>query len=404
IINCMLTKVTLQNFFSFGKATTIELNPGVNLLIGINASGKSNFLKALQLLKVGVVEQGLQELIKSWGGWERVGNYGAEKRDSTKLTYEFDFEEIGTFKYTISFGMITDIVSDYTFYILNEELLLKENSADNWLDVIDIKIDGNNYTITGKIRKEFGLSNEVFSYTESRVDTLELMLGQNNWYNPYIIGKLYNSIESMHNYHYFDTSSSSIIRQAKPSGSDRYLFSDGSNLNNVFHHIKNEDLEAYRLIKKEIKNINQRFEDLDMDIDNDGKHYLTFVEDKLRKPISIAHISDGTLYYLILMVVFYNSKRGEALSLDEPERGLHPDMIHSISRAIKHAAADGTQLFIATHSPLLLNDFEIEDVIIFEKDSDNQTCIKTAEDFEDANSDYLLGQLWLNGEIGGKRW
>jgi chromosome segregation ATPase len=49
----MLTKITLENFFSFGRSTTIELNAGVNLLVGINGSGKSNLLKAIKLLVFG---------------------------------------------------------------------------------------------------------------------------------------------------------------------------------------------------------------------------------------------------------------------------------------------------------------------------------------------------------------
>ncbi|MFK7798643.1 MAG: AAA family ATPase [Aureispira sp.] len=400
----MLTKVTLENFFSFGKATTIELNSGVNLLIGINASGKSNFLKALQLLKVGVVEQGLQELIKSWGGWERVGNYSADEKDTTTLTYEFDLGENEYFRYTISFGITTVAIYENE-RVLNERLSWKDVQAgDSWVEVIDVKMEGANYTITGNIKEEDDIfSDRVTKYKEDGVDKLELRLGQEGWDYFSSIGDLYHSIKNMHNYHYFDTSPTSIIRQAKPLASELYLFSDGNNLNNVFHYIKNQDLDAYRLIKKEIKNINQRFEDLRMDIDSDGKHYLTFVEDKLRKPISIAHISDGTLYYLILMVIFYNSNRGEALSFDEPERGLHPDMIHSISRAIKYAARNRTQLFIATHSPLLLNDFEIEELIVFEKNIDNQTIVKTVEDFGEID-ERPIGQLWVMGYLGGKRW
>lgn len=80
-------------------------------------------------------------------------------------------------------------------------------------------------------------------------------------------------------------------------------------------------------------------------------------------------------------------------------------MINTVSDSIKHASKD-TQLFIATHSPLLLNAFDLEDILIFEKDEKNQTKVlrKTEEDFAEWNDDYLVGQLWLNGQIGGKRW
>ena len=69
-------------------------------------------------------------------------------------------------------------------------------------------------------------------------------------------------------------------------------------------------------------------------------------------------------------------------------------------------AAKDTQLIIATHSPHLLNQFELEDVLIFEKNENNSTEVKklSEEDFSEYEGDLLPGQLWLNGELGGKRW
>jgi chromosome segregation ATPase len=57
----MLTKVTLENFFSFAEPTTIELNPEINVLIGINGSGKSNFLKAIRLLYDSIAGEGFEK-------------------------------------------------------------------------------------------------------------------------------------------------------------------------------------------------------------------------------------------------------------------------------------------------------------------------------------------------------
>ena len=58
------------------------------------------------------------------------------------------------------------------------------------------------------------------------------------------------------------------------------------------------------------------------------------------------------------------------------------------------------------HSPLLLNDFELEDIFVFEKGQENATIVKKyfEEDFPQYEGDLLPGQLWLDGEIGGKRW
>ncbi len=60
----MISKITLENFFSFRESTTIELNSGVNILLGINGSGKSNFLKAIQLLYESIIGPGLIDYIQ----------------------------------------------------------------------------------------------------------------------------------------------------------------------------------------------------------------------------------------------------------------------------------------------------------------------------------------------------
>ncbi len=105
---------------------------------------------------------------------------------------------------------------------------------------------------------------------------------------------------------------------------------------------------------------------------------LVLREEHLAKSVSIEHISDGTLRYLLLLSVLFNPKRGSLVCIDEPEMSLHPDMINTISYAIKQASKH-TQLIIATYSPLLLNLFEIDDILIFEKNIQNETkgCVRS---------------------------
>ena len=80
-------------------------------------------------------------------------------------------------------------------------------------------------------------------------------------------------------------------------------------------------------------------------------------------------------------------------------------MINSVAEMLRRASLD-SQLIIATHSPLLLNAFTLEDVLVFEKEENNATIVKRyyEEDFEEYDGEILPGQLWLRGEIGGKRW
>jgi predicted ATPase len=63
-------------------------------------------------------------------------------------------------------------------------------------------------------------------------------------------------------------------------------------------------------------------------------------------------------------------------------------------------------MIIATHSPLLLNAFDLEDLMIFEKNESNETVVNkvSEEDFPNWEGEFLAGQMWLRGQIGGTRW
>ena len=125
----------------------------------------------------------------------------------------------------------------------------------------------------------------------------------------------------------------------------------------------------------------------------------------MKHAIDALHLSDGTLRFLLLLSIFYNPNRGGLVGVDEPELGLHPDMVKSLAKMLKNASCD-TQLICATHSPLLLNQFTLNDIIVFDKNDKNQTIInRPAEsDFEDWEGSLLPGQMWLYGVLGGKRW
>ena len=169
--------------------------------------------------------------------------------------------------------------------------------------------------------------------------------------------------------------------------------------------MKNHHSFAYEKIEQLLKNINPTFKDISFDFIG-SRSLLVLREHNLSRSVPVEHISDGTLRYLLLLAILYNPDRGSLICIDEPEIGLHPDMINTIAQAMKHAAKEGTQLIVATHSPLLLNQFDLEDILVFEKNKENETIVssKQEEDFEDWQDNYLAGQLWLKGKLGGTRW
>jgi predicted ATPase len=180
------------------------------------------------------------------------------------------------------------------------------------------------------------------------------------------------------------------------------LLPDGKNLMTILNNTKNNHPFNYDQIEDAIRKINPYFQDINFAFLG-SKLYLVLREKYLSRSVSIEHISDGTLHYLLLLSVLFNLERGYLVCIDEPETSLHPDMINTIADAIKQAS-NSTQLIIATHSPLLLNSFDIDDILIFEKNNHNETVVKSSQKFDEWTEDYLAGQAWLQGLIGGKRW
>jgi len=408
----MIHKITLENFFSFKKKTTIELNPDINILVGINGSGKSNFIKAIKLLYDSVIGAGFEKtFLKDWGGFNSVASFNDSLADFIKIVYEFDGQKIKeTVKnqgYDFINNPIYEIIihrSGATSYYLEEKIYANNiNKGQTSFKFLEMK--NAQGSISTRESKNVGLQ---YYPQENNITfkTQELVLRQisdpNRYYPLYTLKR---AIEGMVIYDYFDTTLNSKIRQPNAFGTEDKLLPNGENLAQILNRLKNRNSLHYEKIQELIKKINPHFVDTSFDLLG-ALLYLALREKKLSKTVGVQHISDGTLRYLLLLTIFLNPENGSLLCIDEPEIGLHPDMTNTIAETIKNATQNGSQIIIATHSPLLLNSFELDEILIFEKDENNSSIIskKTEEDFEDWDEDFLLGQMWLRGELGGKRW
>ncbi len=404
----MINKITVQSFFSFGKHQTIELNHDTNILVGINGSGKSNFIKIIQFLYEGIAgKDGLRNLInKKWGGFSSMVYCGGEEASEVIITYHFDRNKVkNVFDggghlfpndpiYEVRINKVGLFNYDVSEKVYNESIKSGQ-SPFIYLDVANGK-----GKISTRTNTKIGIKQAIF-------DENELVLKQisepENFYPQFTLKK---AIEEIVVYSYFDTTLDSKIRQLSPYYSELKLLPSGENLTHLLSYLNGNSTKYYDKIISLLKKVNPYFRELVFNQPTSSKTLLALKEQNLNRAITVDQISDGTLRFLILLSILYNPNRGMLICLDEPETGLHPDMIQTIGEGIKAASKDGTQMIIATHSPLLLNGFELEDLKIFEKDKNNQTIIskKTEEDFENWEGEFLVGQMWLRGELGGVRW
>jgi predicted ATPase len=405
----MIKKITIENFFSFGESQTIELNADTNVLVGINGTGKSNFIKAIRLLREIVLGDFEKLFSENWGGFSSVMNFINPDAGEIGITYEFDkdflkkaFQEYFSFPRNPVY-QVTIHKKGESGYSLSEWIYNESSKDGVTIPFTYLKVEkGSNGLISEKGTKE-----------SSKIKRLELLKPNESVFKQindpgryFPIYTLKKAIEQIDIYSYFDTTFESPIRRLSPYFSEDKLSPDGKNLTSLLSHLNGNSIKAFDKLLEEFKNVNPNFRELAFSTPVAGKSLLSLKEKNLDRAISIEHISDGTLRYLLYLSIFYNPKRGRVVCIDEPETGLHPDMIYGIARGIKYAAQNGTQMIIATHSPLLLNDFELEDLMIFEKDNVNQSIVKTVseEDYPNWEGEFLAGQMWLRGQIGGKRW
>ena len=408
----MIKSIKLENFFSFGPSSLIELNPNTNILLGINGSGKSNFLKAIRFLYESIAGNGLEKIfLKDWGGFNTVANFSETQAEFIKITYEFDKNIINKVingkGYHFTKNPVYEITihkTGITSYYL-EEYLFCESNTKNASPFLFLEMKNGKGKISTREGGNFGIQ----YYPREGYDILfkeqELVLRQIS--DPDRFSPLYTlkfTIESISVYDYFDTTLKSPIRMPVGYGTDVKLMSSGENLVQILHRIKSNHSLQYEKIEELLKDVNPNFKDISFDVIG-TKFIIALREKNLTKTISVEHISDGTLRFLLLLSILFNPDRGGLVCIDEPEIGLHPDMINMVAESIKKSSIN-SQIIIATHSPLLLNSFNIEDCLIFDKNSKNESVIKrkTEDDFPDWNDDFLVGQLWLSGKIGAKRW
>lgn len=403
----MIKSVTIKDFFSFKGENKIDLNQGVNILLGINGSGKTSFINAFRLLYEGVCGVGFEKLFQTeWGGFREVVNANTEVvPDYIELTYEFDNVKLkdispkSPFETDVIYNVIIRPLGD-TGYTLEEKLYAPVASDPKRAFIY---LDFKNERGTLSVHRHDGrIIREKFAGVTSGQELILRQISDPRRYLPSHVIRM--AISQMALYDTFDTSSHSVIRDPAISNSELRLGHDGSNLTALLHNLTTQDSFSFDRIESQLSNINRFFRGFHFQPFG-SRIYLTLLERNMRHGIGMKFISDGTLRYIILLSILLNKQGGQFVGLDEPEGRLHPDMIHSISEMIKSVSLN-RQLIVATHSPLLLNDFELEDILIFEKNEENSTIVKRyfEEDFPQYEGELLPGQLWLNGEIGGKRW
>lgn len=381
----LIEKIRLRNILSFGdKGEEIELQ-SLNVIIGQNASGKSNFIDVIKFLRDLWQGQNLANSISKSGGIS---------------------EWIWKGKKSVNFSEIKVGISNWDDEDSNEYEIkfYKGTFEGDYFKIIDEKIKSQSL-------KEFLTRKQVISeLKESRTfNTEESVFSK--YHNIHFQGKEITYYSFKHNfeeiriYSDLETSRGAEIRRPQIVNAQKeFLEENASNLSLILNdlerrgHIKDTIIEDLRKFYPQIR---------DYSFEYSGEFIQFYLrEGNLQRAVSAMRLSDGTLRYLCLLAILCHPEPPSLICIEEPETGLHPDILPTIAELMKDAATR-TQLIVTTHSDVLVSSFSDmpEAVLVCEKDEDGTHFKRLeAENLKTWLEEYTLGEVWLRGGIGGTRW
>ena len=180
------------------------------------------------------------------------------------------------------------------------------------------------------------------------------------------------------------------------------LRDSGSNAWSVLRNVQDKrNVDArYGTVMGYMREAFPSFDDIVLEQTGPGSVYASFLEKGRRQPISASGASDGMLHLLLTLLALFSEGPGDSvLLLDEPETSLHPWGIVVLAKAVKHAAAEWQrQVVIATHSPVLISQFEPDDVLVAGMDEGAAKFdrLSEMEEIGDLLEEYAAGALYMS--------
>lgn len=397
----------------------------INILIGPNNAGKSNFIRALSFAANMVNNQksdstGFLSEIKR-NGWDQIANKHTDK-SAFRLSWEFETEKGRPVKYTL--GAIVGKKREDNY--ITEETLDSTEPHDGYPQAYNyfkchVKDPGPG---PGKgLFSTAGFESTKSKRLPAKVDNTEsVILQMDNLFfsykemfsTPFVRDNIRQVLESMRKYFKsfysyscaaFNISEIRDLRDAQGEGS--VLAKDASNFVNVFYTAMSNDVGFKNRYLKMLKRLIAKCEDIR--VESAGtKIWMEIKIDGYYFPLS--EVSDGTIHLLVLLLMLNLSKQNaiSLLAIDEPEMNLHPAWQKQLANEILRGHGF-KQCFISTHSPDFLDefteDFLNENAAVFVFDPSSKTSIRKLDPQELRGdlAEWTLGDLYRIGDpaIGG---
>lgn len=355
-----ITKICIDGFKSM-EHCELDLNM-INVLIGSNGAGKSNFISLFKMLQA-MIDGQFQLYVARHGGPNALLFRGGKKTERISIKFYFG-----------SNGYQFDLIPTM------DNRLLYEGEWFYW------GRSGN---------KEVG-----HGHTESLWQN-----GTGSGIDKYVQPILNN--QKWRVYHFHDTSDTALMKQLCGINDNQELAVDARNLAAFLYRLKITEAGCYRQIVNSVRMVAPYFSDFVLRPNPFREDLISLEWRNVNTDIPFlgAQLSDGTLRFICLATLLLQPREfmPETILIDEPELGLHPYAISILAALIKKASVD-KQIIISTQSVELVNEFTADDIIVVNHNNDHS-------EFERLDSrklhawleeDYTLGELWKSNIIGGR--
>ena len=387
----LIHAIKLTNFLSFGdELQPVSLKP-LNVVIGPNGSGKSNLLESIDLLR-SMPEQ-LLKPIREGGGvldWLWKGAKGTPTASLDVVVANPHGPQ--NLRHVLSFTAVGQ-----RFVIVDEKI-------ENELPVDNSHPGPYFYYRYNDGRPTLNVKGDRRALRQEDVDLEKSILSQRRDPDQYPeITYLAQKFGSVKLYREWSFGRYTIPRlPQKADLPNDILEPDASNLGLVLNRLRGEPATKHRLLKA-LRVLYEGIDDYDVHVEG-GTVQVFFQEGNFTVPAT--RLSDGTLRYLCLIAILCHPSPPPLVCIEEPELGLHPDVLPTIAELMKEAS-ERSQLIVTTHSDVLVDAMtdQPESVLVAEKTDRGTTLTRLdAEKLRPWLENYRLGQLWTCGEIGGTRW
>ncbi len=365
-----LKSVHIEGFKSIRDAT-IDFGP-INVLIGANGSGKSNFISLFRML--GYATTGaLQEFIGRAGGANALLHFGSHTTQQIRAQFEFE-THAGINRYTLQLA-----------YAAGDTLIITDEQVQ----------------FSSRDRAGEGPSQSLGAgHRESRLQE-EADAGNKT------ASVAWHTMRRWQTFQFHDTSAESEVRQSRYIDDNKYLRSNAGNLAAFLYMLRETQRAYYDRIVATFRQAAPFFDDFVLEPrELDPRQVLLNWREKGRDVLFGPHqLSDGSLRTIALLTLLLQpeDRLPSLMIIDEPELGLHPYVITMLGSLV-HAVSESCQVVLATQSPLLVDQFDANEVIVVERTDRGETCFQRLDEraLADWLKDYTVGELWEKNVIGGR--